>query len=35
MSGGVVVLEAPAAQLHDRDELLASYLGQSRTGTGA
>jgi branched-chain amino acid transport system ATP-binding protein len=35
LSGGVVVLEAPAAQLHDRDELLASYLGQSRTGTGA
>jgi hypothetical protein len=30
-----VVLEAPAARLHDRGELLASYLGQSRTGTGA
>ena len=35
LSGGVAVLEALAAQLHDRGELLASYLGQSRTGTGA
>jgi branched-chain amino acid transport system ATP-binding protein len=35
MSGGRIVLEAPAGKLHDRDELLASYLGQTKTGSGA
>jgi branched-chain amino acid transport system ATP-binding protein len=35
MSGGRIVLEASAEKLHDREELLASYLGQTKTGTGA
>ncbi|MBC6463780.1 ABC transporter ATP-binding protein [Actinomadura sp. HBU206391] len=34
MSGGRIVMEAPTAELQDRDQLLASYLGQTRTGTG-
>jgi branched-chain amino acid transport system ATP-binding protein len=34
MSGGRIVMEASAAELRDRDRLLASYLGQTRTGTG-
>jgi branched-chain amino acid transport system ATP-binding protein len=35
LSSGQVVLEADAADLHDRDALLSTYLGQQRTGTGA
>ena len=35
MSGGRIVLEASTEKLHDREELLASYLGQTKTGTGA
>jgi branched-chain amino acid transport system ATP-binding protein len=35
LSGGTIVLEAEAAELHDRDALLSAYLGQRRTGTGA
>jgi branched-chain amino acid transport system ATP-binding protein len=33
LSGGRIVMEAPTAGLGDRDALLASYLGQKRTGT--
>jgi hypothetical protein len=35
MSGGVIALTADADELHDRDALLASYLGQRKTGAGA
>jgi branched-chain amino acid transport system ATP-binding protein len=35
MSGGVIALTADAEELHDRDALLASYLGQRKTGAGA
>jgi branched-chain amino acid transport system ATP-binding protein len=35
LSGGAIVLEAAADELHDRDALLSAYLGQRRTGTGA
>jgi branched-chain amino acid transport system ATP-binding protein len=35
LSGGQIVLEAAASELHDRDTLLAHYLGQRRTGSGA
>ena len=35
MSNGVIVLQAGAAELHDRDALLSTYLGQQATGTGA
>jgi branched-chain amino acid transport system ATP-binding protein len=35
LSGGAVVLQAAADELHDRDALLSAYLGQRRTGTGA
>jgi branched-chain amino acid transport system ATP-binding protein len=35
LSSGRIVLEAESADLHDRDALLSSYLGQQRTGTGA
>lgn len=35
LSGGTIVLEADASELHDHDALLSSYLGQTRTGTGA
>ncbi len=35
LSGGTIVLEAAADELHDRDALLSAYLGQRRTGTGA
>jgi branched-chain amino acid transport system ATP-binding protein len=35
LSGGTIVLQAAAADLHDRDALLSAYLGQRRTGTGA
>jgi branched-chain amino acid transport system ATP-binding protein len=35
LSGGEIVLEASSDELHDRDALLASYLGQRRTGAGA
>jgi branched-chain amino acid transport system ATP-binding protein len=35
LSSGEIVLEADAADLHDRDALLSTYLGQQRTGTGA
>jgi branched-chain amino acid transport system ATP-binding protein len=35
LSSGRIVLEAAASDLHDRDALLSSYLGQERTGTGA
>jgi len=35
LSSGEIVLESPAAELHSRDDLLATYLGQSKTGTGA
>jgi branched-chain amino acid transport system ATP-binding protein len=35
LTGGEIVLEADAADLHDRDALLSTYLGQQRTGTGA
>jgi branched-chain amino acid transport system ATP-binding protein len=35
MSGGSIALTADAAELHDRDALLASYLGQRKTGAGA
>jgi branched-chain amino acid transport system ATP-binding protein len=35
LSSGRIVLEADAADLHDRDALLSSYLGQQTTGTGA
>ena len=35
LSSGRIVLEAAAADLHDRDALLSTYLGQQRTGTGA
>jgi branched-chain amino acid transport system ATP-binding protein len=34
MSGGEIVMEALSEQLHDRDTVLATYLGQTRTGTG-
>ena len=34
MSGGSIVMEAPSDRLRDRDTMLASYLGQTRTGTG-
>jgi branched-chain amino acid transport system ATP-binding protein len=35
MSGGAIALTADASELHDRDALLASYLGQRKTGAGA
>jgi branched-chain amino acid transport system ATP-binding protein len=35
LAGGTVMLESPASELQDSDALLASYLGQSHTGTGA
>jgi len=35
MSGGAIALTADADELHDRDALLASYLGQRKTGAGA
>jgi branched-chain amino acid transport system ATP-binding protein len=35
MSGGVIAMTADADELHDRDALLASYLGQRKTGAGA
>jgi len=35
LTGGRIVLEAATADLHRRDDLLATYLGQSKTGTGA
>jgi branched-chain amino acid transport system ATP-binding protein len=35
LSGGVVQLRAEASELHDRDALLSSYLGQTKTGSGA
>jgi branched-chain amino acid transport system ATP-binding protein len=35
MSGGAIALTADAEELHDRDALLASYLGQRKTGAGA
>ena len=35
LSSGSIVLEGDAADLHDRDALLSSYLGQQATGTGA
>ena len=34
LSSGQLVLEAPAEELHDHDDLLAGYLGQTRTGPG-
>jgi hypothetical protein len=35
MSGGVIAMTAGADELQDRDALLASYLGQRKTGAGA
>ncbi len=35
LTGGEIVLTAEAARLRERDDLLATYLGQSKTGTGA
>jgi len=35
LSSGRIVLEADSSDLHDRDALLSSYLGQQTTGTGA
>jgi branched-chain amino acid transport system ATP-binding protein len=32
LSGGEIVLSTPTKDLHDRDDLLASYLGRTRTG---
>ena len=35
LGAGIVRLRATAEELHDRDALLSSYLGQTKTGTGA
>ncbi|HEY8547415.1 MAG TPA: ABC transporter ATP-binding protein [Acidimicrobiales bacterium] len=34
MSSGSIAMEADAGELHDREALLASYLGQRKTGAG-
>ncbi|WP_327002606.1 ABC transporter ATP-binding protein [Dactylosporangium sp. NBC_01737] len=34
LNGGAIVMQAPVDELHDRDTLLASYLGQRKTGIG-
>jgi branched-chain amino acid transport system ATP-binding protein len=34
MSGGTITMNADAEELHDREALLASYLGQRKTGAG-
>lgn len=35
LAHGDIVLRKDSSELHDRDALLSSYLGQSRTGSGA
>jgi branched-chain amino acid transport system ATP-binding protein len=34
LSGGVITMTAQADEMHDREALLASYLGQRKTGAG-
>jgi ABC-type branched-subunit amino acid transport system ATPase component len=34
MSSGTIAMRADAEELHDREALLASYLGQRKTGAG-